>query len=280
MLLVIFLISPVITGIILSLQKTSFTGEADFTGIRNYTYLFQEERFLQNVGLSLIYVFGNLFLSLPVAYVTALLISSKIRGHRFFRSFYLIPWIIAPVVSAVLFRSLVNPLSGPVSLFVEKITGSQKVFLAGPVLAMLVVIVHSFWRSFPFMMLFLSAGIAAIPKEVYEAAEVDGVNRWNKFRYITFPLTRLHLTIILLIITMWTLQDAETIYALTEGGPGYSTEVTAVRLFKESFINFDLNIGAAIGIILVLVSVFIMLIYLRLTFREELSFRKKTGDST
>jgi len=219
-------------------------------------------------------VFGNLLLSLPVAYVAAIILTPKLKGQKFFRGFFLIPWIIAPVVSAVMFRSLVDPTSGPVSFFLEKILGSQSIILADPKLAMFTVICHSFWRSFPFMMLFLSAGIATIPKEIYEAAKVDGVSRWAQFRYITFPLTKIHLAIILLIITTWTLQDAETVYALTEGGPGYSTEVMAVRLFKESLINFDLNTGAAIGIILVLLSVIIMLIYLKLIFLNNAKTEK------
>ncbi|MFQ6066832.1 MAG: hypothetical protein ACE5K3_06115, partial [bacterium] len=78
---------------------------------------------------------------------------------------------------------------------------------------------------------------------------------------ITFPLTKIHLTIVLLIITMWTLQDAETVYALTQGGPGYSTEVTAVRLFKDAFINFNLSYGATIGVFLLIMSTAFMVLY-------------------
>jgi len=263
--LLVFLIFPVISGIIMSFQETSLQGVTHFVGLQNYSLLLTESRFLNNLVLSCMYVLGNLCLSLPLAYAVAILITRRLRGTQFFQSIFLLPWIITPVVSALLFRSLVDPVLGPMTALVEMITGEEIVILADPRWAMATVILHSAWRSFPFMMLFLAAGIVAIPTEIYEAAKVDGASVWNRFRFITLPLTKLHLSIILVIITMWTLQDAETIWAMTQGGPGYSTEVIAVRLLKEAFVNFHLNIGAAIGFILVLVGVIYMIIYIRLS---------------
>ncbi|MFQ5795991.1 MAG: carbohydrate ABC transporter permease [Candidatus Bipolaricaulia bacterium] len=265
----VLLIAPIFSGIYMSFQKTSLRGTTEFVQFQNYRFLFNESRFINNVTRSLLYVIGNLSLSLPLAYTAALLVTRKLESMRFFRAIFLLPWIIAPVVSAVLFKSLVDPSFGPLTLLLGKITGSNPVILADSNLALLTVIGHSFWRSFPFMMLFLAAGIVTIPPEFYEAAKVDGAGPWTQFRYVTLPLTRIHLAIVLLIITMWTVQDAETIYALTQGGPGYGTEVTAVRLFKESFVNFDLNTGATIGVVLIVVSVIFMAIYLKLVGRTE-----------
>jgi multiple sugar transport system permease protein len=114
------------------------------------------------------------------------------------------------------------------------------------------------------MMLFLAAGLASIPDELYEAARVDGTNGWQRFVYLTLPLTRVHLAMVMLVISMWTIQDTETIYALTGGGPGYSTEVLAVRMLKDAFVNFNLYRGAVIGVLLILLSIFFMFVYLRL----------------
>lgn len=264
LLIAIFLVSPMITGLVMSFYKTSLSGATNFAGFRNYWLLLTEARFLNNLRLSLIYVAGNISISLPLAYSMAMIITSKLKGATFLRGIFLLPWVVAPIVSAVLFRSLVDPAFGPLSLLVEKISGEQQVILADPFGAMAIVILHSVWRSLPFMALFLAAGMAMIPKELYEAAMVDGAGKWKQFFKLTFPLTRIHLAIVLLTITLWTLQDAETVYAMTEGGPGYSTEVIAVRLFKESFINFDLNSGAAMGVLLLLVGFIFMVIYTRL----------------
>jgi ABC-type sugar transport system permease subunit len=162
---------------------------------------------------------------------------------------------------------MVDPSFGPISALLEMITGERYIILADSTLAMLTIIGHSFWRSFSFVMLFLAAGIATIPAEIYEAAKVDGAGAWARFRSVTFPLTKMHLAIVLLIITMWTLQDAETVYALTGGGPGYSTEVTAVRLFKDAFINFNLSYGATIGVFLLMLSAVFMVLYFNLMMR-------------
>ncbi len=263
-----FLLSPMLSGLIMSFYKTSLSGNTAFEGLNNYYFLLSEGRFLTNFRLSMIYVIATLFFSLPLAYIMALLITRKSRGTTFFRSIFLLPWIVAPVVSVLLFRSLVEPNFGPLSWLLEKISGTSHVILTEPFWAMATIVYHSVWRSLPFMTLFLAAGISMIPKEFYEAAKVDGAGAWKQFFTLTLPLTKIHLLIVLLTITLWTLQDAETIYALTQGGPGYSTEVMAVRLFKESFINFDLNRGATLGILLLLVGLVFMFFYMRVTGKE------------
>ena len=269
LLVAFFLISPMLSGLFMSLNKTSLSGVTSFVGLRNYQFLLSEDRFLNNLLLSLLYVVCNIGISLPLAYVSATLLTRKKRGAEIFRSIFLLPWIVAPVVSSLLFRSMVDPSFGPISLLLEKITGQQHVMLAEPFWAMATIIYHSIWRSLPFMTLFLAAGMAMIPKEFYEAAKVDGAGSWTQFRTLTLPLTKIHLLIVLLTITLWTLQDAETVYALTEGGPGYSTEVMALRLFKESFINFDLNRGATLGVLLLLVGLAFMVAYARITAKEQ-----------
>ena len=185
------------------------------------------------------------------------------KATNFFRGIFLLPWITAPVVSSLLVLSLVDPSRGLMTAIAKAIAGKDVIILADPKLSMLAVILHSFWRSFPFMMLFLAAGLASIPDELYEAARVDGTNGWQRFWHLTFPLTRIHLAMVMLIISMWTMQDTETVYALTRGGPGYSTEVTAVRMLKDSFVNFNLYRGAVIGVLLIFLSIFFMFLYLR-----------------
>jgi multiple sugar transport system permease protein len=259
-----FLISPIFSGTIMSFYKAKLSGDVRFVGFQNFANLFREARFLNNVKLSVLYVVGNLLLSTPLAYLAAILITRKMGATRFFRGIFLLPWIIAPVVSSLLVLSLVDPARGLVTAIVRAITGKGVVILADPTLAMLTVILHSFWRSFPFMMLFLAAGLASIPDEFYEAAKVDGANGWQRFWHVTFPMTRLHLSMVMLVISMWTVQDTETVYALTAGGPGYSTEVLAVRMMKDAFVNFNMYVGSVIGVQLILLSIFFMFVYLRL----------------
>lgn len=259
-----FLVSPIFNGFLLSMKETPLGGGYKFVGFQNYLRLLREPRFLTNLGFSFYYLVGNLLISVPLGYTAALLVSTNSKAARFFRTFFLTPWILTPVVTALLFRAMVNPTTGPIKILVENFTGQSYFFLMNPQLARLTVVIHSAWRSFPVIMLFIAAGIAGIPRELYEAAKVDGANAWHLFRYVLFPLTKTQLFIVILLITAWTLQDAETIYALTRGGPGYSTEAVAVRLMKESFRYFNLGLGASIAVVLLIVSLLLMFFYLKL----------------
>lgn len=262
--LLLFLAWPLASIFYFSLRATPLGSESQFVRLANFALLLSESRFLGNLLASLRYLAGVLTLSVPVAYLAAVLISGRLRGAGAFRTLFLLPWIIAPVVSAILFRTMLDPYSGPVTQLLEWITGRKYLFMVEPNLAMLTIILHSAWRSFPFEMLLIAAGLTAISQELYDSAKVDGAGAWAQFRYVTLPLTRNQLFVAVLLITIWTLQDAEGVYSLTQGGPGYVTEVAGVRLFKEAFIYFNIGIGSAIGVILILLSIVFMVLYLRL----------------
>jgi len=262
--LVVFLAWPLGSIFYFCLRETPLSGASEFVGLANFSLLLGESRFLGNLAASLRYLVGVLGLSVPLAYLAAILISSKVRGAGVFRTIFLLPWIIAPVVSAILFRTMIDPYSGPVTQLLEWLTGRKYLFLVEPDLAVLTIIVHSAWRSFPFEMLLIAAGLTAISPELYDSAKVDGAGVWAQFRYLTLPLTRNQLFVAILLITIWTLQDSEGVYSLTQGGPGYVTEVAGVRLFKEAFIYFNIGIGSAIGVVLIALSVIFMVLYLRL----------------
>ncbi|NPV07402.1 MAG: sugar ABC transporter permease [Anaerolineae bacterium] len=262
--LLLFLAWPLGSIFYFSLRRTPLGAASELVGLANFALLLGEGRFLGNLLASLRYLIGVLALSVPLAYLAAILISSKLRGAGTFRTIFMLPWIIAPVVSAILFRTMIDPYSGPVTQLLAWLTGRRYLFLVEPNLALLTIIVHSAWRSFPFEMLLIAAGLTGIPQELYDSAKVDGAGGWAQFRYVTLPLTRNQLFVAVLLITIWTLQDAEGVYSLTQGGPGYVTEVAGVRLFKEAFIYFNIGIGSAIGVILIVLSIVFMILYLRL----------------
>jgi ABC-type sugar transport system permease subunit len=266
--LVAFVAVPVFDAVLMSFQKVSLAGERTFVGFDNFRLLAQS-RFLNNLRYSLIYLIGVLALSIPLGYWAALLITSGGQAANFFRTFFLLPWIMTTVVTALIFRSLVDPVTGPVAALLSRLTGEPQYFLIDPGLAMLTLVLHAAWRSFPLVMLFLAAGIAAIPREIYDAASLDGASGYRLFRHVTLPLTQTQLFITALVITAFTLQDAEGVFALTGGGPGHRTEVLAVRLMQEAFRNLNLGLGAAISMALLALGFIIMAVYLRLIKEES-----------
>ncbi|MGE4454752.1 MAG: carbohydrate ABC transporter permease [Sphaerochaeta sp.] len=267
----VFLLIPIVSGIYMSLEQTALSGETQFVGFKNYRLLLSEgQRIATNFRVSLSYVVANILLTIPFAYLIAILVTRNSALARFFRSLYLIPWICAPVVSTLMVRSMLDPEMGIIHLMVKYFSGGDVYILNNASYALLVMVLHSFWRSCPFIMLFLSAGMSTIPNEFYEAATIDGAGKIKSFFYLTLPLTSNQLCIGVLMVTIWTIQDSESVYALTKGGPGYSTETLAVRLFKSSFVNFDLNSGAVIGILLILLSLIFMTLYLKVLLKGDL----------
>lgn len=258
--MIIFVVVPMFTGIKISFEDSS----GKFVGLENYAIVLGESRFWKNVRLSLIYVICNVSLSVILGFLAANLITQKSRIVSVLRPLYLIPWIIPPVSSSVLFRTLLDSNTGPVTHLIREITGKNIMILDRADTALMAVILHNFWRSFPFAMLFLAAGLTMIPKEVYEAATIDGATPIKKFFYVTLPLVKNHLFIVILMITNWTLQDSESCYSLTKGGPGTATEMVAVRLFKDSFVYFEINTGAVVGIVMLCISGIFAVIYSRL----------------
>jgi len=268
-LLVAFLAFPFVSLFYYGLHKVDLSGAASYSGLRNFVILFNEGRFKQNLFATLIYLVGNLAISVPLAYAAAILISTNRRGVGALRTVFLIPWVLAPIVTAVLFKTLMNPSSGPVTMLLKMILGHPFYLTLTEGGARLFIILHAAWRSFPLMMLLIAAGMTGIPVELYESAKVDGAGVWSQFKYITLPLTRTALFSAVLLISVYTIQDAEGVYALTQGGPAYGTEVTGVRLFKEAFMYFNIGLASAVGIVLILLSMILIIFYLRILGQGE-----------
>jgi len=272
-LVVLFWCVPLIPGLSLALRSPGEAGSSTrWPSLLNYSRLLGEQTFRHNLVLSLIYVVGVVGMSVPASYAACSLMSRSARGTNWFRGMLLVPWAIPPVVSALIFRNLAGAEIAPLTKLYRLVSGDPNLLpLQDSFWAMLTVIVHSFWRSVPVMTLFLAAGMTTIPKELHEAAQTDGATPLQRFLHITFPLTRMHLAVGMLLITAFTLQDAETVYALTGGGPHHGTEVAAVRLFKEAFDYGQFATAATIGSFLLAAGLVFMLLYLAAFRRAEVT---------
>jgi multiple sugar transport system permease protein len=201
--------------------------------------------------------------------LAAHLITKKSRIISILRPLYLIPWIIPPSASGILFRALLDGGRGPIPALVKSITGHSFLPLANPSLSIWACILHEYWRAFPFSMLFIAAGLTTIPSDIYEAATIDGAGKWKQFLTMTLPMLKSHLFIVTLMVTNATLQSSESIYALTKGGPGYNTETIAVRMFKNAFVYNELHTGAAFGILLLAIAVVFIFLYRKILNVQE-----------
>jgi multiple sugar transport system permease protein len=183
----------------------------------------------------------------------------------------LVPMMLPAVVVGVVWRLLLNPNYGPINSGLRSlgINSDLLTWTASPKLAMLSVIVVDCWQWTPFMFLVLLAGLQAIPLEPYEAALIDGSNRWQTFRHITLPLLRPAILIALLLRTMDLLRVFDQIFILTEGGPGFATETLSLYIYRTAFRFFDFGYAAALSFVLLAITNVISMVYIRLLQSRE-----------
>ena len=249
---------------------------APFNGWSNYVRVFQDFAFkyqgLTNLGAavtSVVYSFTATLLTVFVGLVAALLLNRPFTGRGITRAIFLFPYV-APIVSvAFVWRWILDPRpSGVFNDLLMRIGAIEMPlgYLSTRGLALLLVIIFEAWRYFPFAMLMILARLQAIDNTLYEAADVDGANLWQKFRFITLPELRYVLGAIFLLRLMWTFNKFDDIFLLTGGG--FGTKVLPVLTYEFSFRLFDFGRGAAAAMILLVLLIVFMLVYVRVVMRN------------
>jgi multiple sugar transport system permease protein len=269
-LLIILLINiiPIIQGIYYSFTDYSLVqGEINFIGLKNYITAFTSDREFYNVlTFTFIYSFATVVISYILGLLMATILNQKIRFRVFFRALVLLPWVIPIVVAAITWSWVLDYHYGIVNqvLVNLRLIDSPILFLADRTIARFTVIMVTSWKSFPFMTVVLLAGLQSIPKDLYEAASIDGADAFRNFWHITMP----HLKGISLIITMltfiWTFNSFEYIWLLTAGGPARSTFVLPIYTYHRAFFRGDIGYASTIGTIMLIVLLLLSYFYLNL----------------
>jgi multiple sugar transport system permease protein len=223
--------------------------EGIFVGLDNYRLIFSEPVFWKSVRSSLIWTFGNLILQLIIPLGVAILLNQKLRGMHFARTLILLPWIIPMVALAVSMRWMLLPGIGIFNEILKNTIGTQISFLGSQSAAMPTLIILNTWKWLPFGTLLILTALQTIPREVYEAARVDGANFWKQFIYITFPLLGKVIWFMGYLILVWNFNTFDTIWLTTEGGPGHLMQTLPILVYRRAFKVFRLGEGAAIATI-------------------------------
>jgi multiple sugar transport system permease protein len=201
----------------------------------------------------------------------ALLLNLNVRLKWLFRVVALLPWTVPDVVAGLVWRFMVDPLAGFVnSAAIALGLANEPVdWLGDPTLARLCLILAEGWRAYPFIMLILLAGLQAIPRTQYEAAEMDGASAWQSFIYVTLPNLRTMLIIALVLDTIWECRLFGMVFSLTGGGPGDATQTLPLLVYRQNFEFFNTAYSAAIAVVLALAMFAIAIPYLRMTMKQK-----------
>jgi multiple sugar transport system permease protein len=262
-------IYPLIYSISVSFQ-TETAGGIEW-GLKNFTRLLSDNFFLTALLHTLVFAVSALILEFSIGLALALLLNGQIRGRGFFRAALLVPMMLPTVVVGVVWRLMLNSNFGAINGTLKRfgLNTEALTWTASPRLAFLSVIAVDVWQWTPFVFLVLLAGLQAIPQEPYEAALIDGSNRWQTFRHVTLPLLKPAILIALLLRTMDLLRVFDQIFILTEGGPGFATETISLYIYRTAFRFFDFGYAAAMSFVLLALTNVISTIYIRLLQTKE-----------
>ncbi|MCO4696614.1 sugar ABC transporter permease [Streptomyces sp. RO-S4] len=259
---------PLVRNVVMSFQhytpKTFFTGEAPFNGADNWSSVFQDALFGKALWHTLVFTAGSLLGQFCVGLALAVFFNRRFPLGGVLRSLILLPWLVPMVVSGIVWRRILDQDTGVLNGFLDTLgLAGHTPWLTSPDMALLSVVLVNVWIGIPFNMVILYGGLQEIPKELYEAASLDGASAWRAFRSVTLPMLKPVITVVLVLGFMSTVKILDLILALTDGGPADATQTLGTLTYQNSFVELDFGAGAVVGNVLILISAVFAVFYLR-----------------
>jgi multiple sugar transport system permease protein len=265
-----FFAYPIVRNVAISFQNYSisslYTGQAPYAGLANYRAIFDSGLFSGIVVNTVIFTVASMAGQFVIGLGLAVFFNRSFPLNGVIRALLLLPWLLPMVASTTVWRWLLDQDSGAVNrtLHALHVTAGSTPWLASPRLALVSVILVNIWVGIPFNLVILYGGLKEIPRELYEAAALDGTGAINRFRYITWPLLRPVTGVVVVLGFVYTVKVIDIILVLTGGGPANGSLTLAVESYKLSFENFAFGQGAAMSNVLILVSLIFAFVYLRI----------------
>lgn len=220
-------------------------GESEFVGLKNYITLFYDPAFRESLSVTLTFAFAVVFAELLLGVGLALLLDRNIRGMSILRTLFILPMMIAPVVVGLMWRYMYHPTVGTFNRFLESI-GLEGVDWLGQH-ALMSVIIADVWQWTPFIFILSLAALQSLPRSALEAARIDGATAWQQIVHIKLPLMMPVLIVTALLRLIDAFKVLEVILVMTEGGPGLSTEIVALRISRTATEFRELGTAAAMS---------------------------------
>jgi multiple sugar transport system permease protein len=249
---------PLAQTIYLSFTDTNLVFRtSSFIGLENYAILLGDDQFRNSLVLTVLYTVGTVTGELVLGMLLALLLNQKLLGRRVARTVLLLPWAISAVLTGIVWKIIFWDVGGPANDLLLRLglVDAGLPWLSQAHYAQLAVLISSIWKFTPFAALMLLAGLQTIPRELYEAAQVDGAGHWHTFRYITLPLVVPVVMVVLIFRIMEALRTFDQVYGLTQGGPGTATQVLSYLAFQNMFYFTKGGYGATIAVVMLLLTV-------------------------
>jgi len=251
--LAIFLVLPILTALYLSFTSYDGFTSLKWVGLRNYISHFNRLPFWISLKNTLYFVGGTVPSRMMLALALALIFNVPFKGKAVFKAIFFIPVITSLVVLSMIWLWLYAPLGGILNSFLAFIGFPPQRWLLDVNLAMPSLIVMEIWRTVGYWMVIYLAALQGIPHQLYEAARLDGANKWQLFRSITFPCLAAAHIFVLIMSTIWSFQVFTQIYIMTGGGPAQATTVLVFSIYKEAFEEIRFGYASASAMLFFLI---------------------------
>lgn len=251
-LILIVVIYPVIYGTVIGFYREALPAPAGFAGLKNFQSIVDDSKYRRAVVTTLIYTFSTVSVSFVLGFGAALLLNSITRGRDIFRLILITPMTVAPLVAGLTWRWMLDPLLGAVNWIFGSFGLPIQTWLSQKGTALASVILIDVWQWYPLIFLIISAGLASLPREPYEAAELDGASNWKTFWRITVPMLKPVILVALLLRMIDAFRTFDIVRVVTDGGPAFSTETLSLYLYRLGFKFFQLNKAGAGAMLMLL----------------------------
>jgi raffinose/stachyose/melibiose transport system permease protein len=264
----LFIIYPIFRAIYYSMFNWTGMGPATiFVGWNNFKQILTDHVFMKSIENCLLIVVLSLAIQLPLALLLAIMVGRDLPGRAFFRAIFFMPYVLSEVITAIIWMGLFSPdpERGFINALLVLIPGVHaQNFLGDMNQVMACVFVVLTWKYFGLHMLLYMAGLQNIPREIEEAAMIDGANRWQTIRNVTIPLLGSTIRTTVLLSALGSLTQFNLIWIMTRGGPVNASEVMSTYMYRYAFIRFQLGYGSAVALVMLAICLIFSVMYLRL----------------
>jgi multiple sugar transport system permease protein len=269
----LFTLYPTLRSVFQSLISIRISGgEWAFAGLENYMEIFRDSIFWVSLRNTLCYVLLTVPLGTMISFVVAVALHSIVKYKGFFRALYFIPSVAGVISMGIVFTWIYEPYSGLLNLILSTIGITGITWLRDPVLVLPSIAGMTIWRVMGYSVVIILAGLMAIPRDYYEAAEIDGASLFYKHIFITIPLAAPTIMFILINNSIQDLQVFSEIFVMTGGGPGYASTTVGFRIYQEAFLYFNFGKASAIAIVLLFIILCITFFQLRMIDRKTKTY--------
>lgn len=265
----IFRFVPSVGGLVVSFFKWSLGGDPKFIGIDNYVNLAQDGSFYTSIRNTLSFFVLTVPVLVVASLLLAMLLNQKLAGRRVMRTISIIPYVLIPSIVGIMWNWMFDNNFGLLNYYIKKLGGSPIFWLTDERFALIAVSIVVVWTYIGYDMILFLAGLQGIPKETYEAAEVDGASTFQVFWHITLPLLKPVTMMVSTLTLVNVVQLFDQIYVMTNGGPGTSTLTMVQYMYTSAFTNYELGYGSAIEVVILVLLMVLITVQNRIGNRER-----------